>query len=79
MRDEVAPITDDMLFGAAVGWRLAHDEACRLGPVCSAHQPISATAQKPRLVAALVAAQLPTPPADDAAAAGASEGGGRGA
>jgi hypothetical protein len=51
-------ITDDMLFGAAVGWELAHDEACSLGQYCSRHQPIEADAQKSRLVAALAARLL---------------------
>jgi hypothetical protein len=55
-------VTDDMLLGAAVGWQLAHDEACHMGAYCSRHQPIEATAQKPRLVAALLDRLLtPTP------------------
>lgn len=47
-------ITDAEVAAAATGWRVAHDEACRLGPLCSAHQPLGAEARRPRLVEALL-------------------------
>lgn len=55
-------VTDDMRFGAAVGWRMAHDEICNMGDRCSAHQPIEAAARKNYLVAALLTALLTRTP-----------------
>lgn len=47
-------LTDAEIAAVAVGWQMAHDEACRLGEICSAHQPVSAAAQRTRVVAALL-------------------------
>lgn len=48
-------LTDAEIAAVNVGWTLAHNEACRLGPYCSAHQPVSASAQRPRVINALLA------------------------
>jgi hypothetical protein len=41
---------------AEAAWQVAHEEACRLGCACSAHQPIEARANfRPWLVAVLSA------------------------
>ena len=53
----IKPLFDN---GIAAGWRLAHNEICELGDVCSRHQPIEAKMDQPywavRLEVALQAA-----------------------
>jgi hypothetical protein len=75
-------VTDAMIFGAAVGWEMAHTEMCARAELCSAHQPIEADARRPwlvaRLAAYLAAADIQAAAEPRPQAAGAEDDGGAG-